>query len=289
MTDRRLLKSNGRVADVSLRGQVEAERFVTPTPMQVGSRVIPLLSRPWGARDRELVKGEVFHVLDEADDAPFVFGFADRDGYCGWIFRNWLKPRGRSTHRVAARQTYDKERPELKTTDRTGLLSYGSLLDVRSDDGDWSEVVHPSGQDSDRAVRRYVPSVHLVPIDHVAADPMAEARKFLGTPYLWGGNSGSGIDCSGLVQAAFLACGVSCPGDSDLQEAMDGTRLSGSDALRSGDLIFWKGHVAMATGPETMIHANAHHMMVVEEPIAPAIARIAATDTGPVTSRLRVL
>ena len=107
---------------------------------------------------------------------------------------------------------------------------------------------------------------------------------FLGHAYVWGGNSGRGIDCSGLVQAALLACGIPCPGDSDLQEAMPGTV---PDTPAPGDLIFWKGHVAMVSGENAIIHANAHHMAVVEEPMDEAIARIGASDTGPVTSMLR--
>ena len=104
---------------------------------------------------------------------------------------------------------------------------------------------------------------------------------------MWAGNSGFGIDCSGLVQVAMGAGGLACAPDSDLQAAMPGEHLVEDAVLEPGDLIFWKGHVAMATGPEMMIHANAHHMMVVEEEIGSAIARIAATDTGPVTLRLR--
>jgi len=120
-----------------------------------------------------------------------------------------------------------------------------------------------------------------------ARDPIEVARLFLGTPYLWGGNSGRGIDCSGLVQAAFHDCGFACPGDSDLQEAMPGERLGEDVELVSGDLIFWRGHVALVAGQDMLIHTNAHHMNTVEEPVADAVARIAASDTGPVTSRLR--
>ena len=134
----------------------------------------------------------------------------------------------------------------------------------------------------------FVPASHLRTMGNYFEKPESAARLFLRTPYLWAGNTGFGLDCSGLVQAALRACGVQCPADSHQQETMKGTKLEVDAPLQAGDLLFWKGHVSMATGPKSMIHANAHHMMVVEEPTDQAVARIAATETGPVTSRLRL-
>ena len=92
-------------------------------------------------------------------------------------------------------------------------------------------------------------------------DPVAVAELFLGTPYLWGGNSRAGIDCSGLVQAALLACGIACPGDSDLQAAIRRhARLSRSSRSARGDLIFWKGHVAMVADPTADPRLRSHHV-----------------------------
>ena len=130
----------------------------------------------------------------------------------------------------------------------------------------------------------WVPEHHLTQSD---MDLIEAARLLLGTPYVWAGNTGFGLDCSGLVQVAFHASGRDCPPDSDVQAGMLGQELSPSEPLAARDLLFWKGHVALATGPDKMIHANAHHMAVVEEPISEAITRIASTDTGPVTRRLR--
>jgi cell wall-associated NlpC family hydrolase len=130
-----------------------------------------------------------------------------------------------------------------------------------------------------------VPLVHLAPLEVPEADPVVVSERFLGTPYLWGGNSAAGIDCSGLVQAACLACGIACPGDSDMQAALG---VAAEGPPRRGDLLFWKGHVALVRDAETLIHANAHHMAVTVEGIEAATARIAAQGHGPVTAHRRL-
>jgi cell wall-associated NlpC family hydrolase len=124
----------------------------------------------------------------------------------------------------------------------------------------------------------FVPSRHLVPLNTNEADFVAVAERFVGAPYLWGGKSSLGIDCSGLVQVALTACGIKCPRDSDMQESALGKSASLA-GLQSGDLIFWKGHVAIARGRNSMIHANAFHMAVAIEPVAEGLARIAAAGS----------
>jgi cell wall-associated NlpC family hydrolase len=131
-----------------------------------------------------------------------------------------------------------------------------------------------------------VPRAHLAP---VAGDFVAQAERFLGAPYLWGGRSARGIDCSALVQLALLAAGREAPRDSDMQAALLGTELPARAALRRGDLVFWKGHVGIMRDRDTLIHANAHHMAVAAEPFGPAAARIAAAGGGPVTGRRRLV
>ncbi|TNF19250.1 MAG: NlpC/P60 family protein [Rhodobacteraceae bacterium] len=293
--DRRLLKSNGRVAHVALRGQVAAAAFAEPVPLRVALPVAGLYSLPEGApprRERELVLHEVFEALEIGE--TWVFGAAARDGYVGYIRRAALAEAApiRPTHVVAARQSYLAPVPVLKNSEEMLPISFGTALELGAthESGRWAEVAQlraaPEGHKT--SYTAYVPMAHLRPLAQAEADPVAVAERFLGVPYHWGGNSGFGIDCSGLVQAACLACAIPCPGDSDLQEAALGRTLPPDAALQRGDLLFWKGHVAWVAGPDLLLHANAHHMAVAREPLAAALARIEAQGDGQVTRRARL-
>ncbi len=225
---------------------------------------------------RQILVGDGFEVDDQKDD--WLHGRAVKDGYVGWLPKDALGPAAVPTHWVAVRTTWGFAAPDIKANPLVDL-HLTSPLSVMTIEGDWAEARLG-------ARSMYVPLAHCRALDMPADDPVSVANAFLGTPYLWAGNTGFGIDCSGLVQAALRANGLTCPADSSDQARMPGTPVNPDD-MRAGDLMFWKGHVAMVSGRNTIIHANAHHMAVVEEPTDSAIARIAKTDTGPVTVRLR--
>lgn len=242
---------------------------------QVRVAVADIRDRPGGARQRQLLYGEPVQPLETLGDHVRIR--ARRDGYEGVMARADLGPPMAATHRVTVPATHLYTRPDIKLPEATGL-SFGSLLTVLDRDGPFCRT-HTG---------HFVPAAHVNKAGRRFADPVAVAELFLGTPYLWGGNSRNGIDCSGLVQAACLACGVACPGDSGDQAAELGQPLDPGAPLRRGDLLFWKGHVAWVAEPGTLLHATAAYMSVVYEPREAAEQRILDQGEGPVTARRRV-
>lgn len=276
MNDARLTPSNGSVAHESLRGKVDAQRFVKGEPRRIVAPVASLWRGPAGGpRDRQLLYGDLFLVLE--DCGARAFGFSQKDGYVGYVRVDELGPAVDATHIVCARTTQLYPSAGIKAVENL-TLPFGSQLRIAGAQGDFCRT--QCGQ--------FAPRCHLRPLCEHFDDPVDVAELFLGVPYLWGGNSIWGIDCSGLVQAALLACGVACPGDSDLQEKALGASVDKDASVLRGDLFFWKGHVAMAVDRETLIHANAHEMAVALEPIADAVRRIERQGDGPVTSRRRI-
>lgn len=269
--DRRTRPFSGRVAHVSLEGQIHAP-LTEGEAAQVVVPVADLRAAPGGARDRQLLMGDAVTVIDR--DQGHAFLRSDKDGYCGWVEEIALGQGPAPTHWVAAPATHLYEEPSVQARDLMSV-SLGSRLAVSGSWGAWAST--PFG---------YVPVAHLRPIGQWAADPVYVAESLLGTPYLWGGNSRFGIDCSGLVQLALQASGKDCPGDSDMQMAV-GRSLGPDEPLRRGDLIFWKGHVAVVVNPDVLIHANGHVMAVSYEGIRDAVARISAGGGGLVQARQR--
>lgn len=253
----------------------------------IGWPLVDLCRTPNGPRDRQLLMGEAVEVkgapaptsssgLTRGSPPGWIAVRALRDGYPGFVPEAALTPDARVTHRVCTRATHIYPTPDFKTPERA-MLSLGARLNVSAERGRFAET--PQG---------FVPRAHLAPMDAPETDPVAVAARLLGTPYLWGGNSAFGIDCSGLVQVACLACDIPCPGDSDEQERALGQPLPEDAPLQRGDLLFWRGHVAWVSDPDTLLHANAHHMAVTFEPLRDALARIEAQGDGPVTARKRL-
>lgn len=275
MSEPRLTAANARVAHQSLAGKVAAPNFLAGTPARIALAVADLCRSPGGPRDKQMVLGQRFRTLEIHDGQ--AFGFDERDGYVGYIAQGALGPDVTPTHRVIARQSHVYPTPDIRSHE-TMPLHFGSEVVVATTADSFCEL----------ADGRFVPTPHLAPIDAPGADPLETAVLFLGTPYLWGGDTGTGIDCSGLVQRALWAAGRDCPRDSDQQCDAFAVDLALDAPAGPGDLFFWKGHVAICEDPHTLIHANAYHMSVAREPVAAAIARIADGPTGPVTARGRL-
>jgi cell wall-associated NlpC family hydrolase len=275
--DPRTTPARAGLAAAHLRGRVQAERFVEGVVHRVIEATAPLRRSPAldAPLDTEALHGEEVTVYETSDEG-WCWGQV-ADGYVGYLPASALAHgQGRSTHRVSSLRTLVFPSPDVKAPPVVGL-PFGSRLAIIRDER--SFAVTESGG--------FIPRPHLAPLGANERNFVATARRFLGTPYLWGGRTGLGIDCSGLVQIALLAAGIDCPRDSDMQAKLGvEVPFSGNvGALRRGDLICWKGHIGLVSEGARLLHANAFHMQTVEEPIAGAIARIKATGTDILTVR----
>jgi len=275
--DPRIHPFRPEVAASHLKGQVEAQRFVEGTRYQVVEPAAALRRTPsHEARlDTEALFGEIVTVYDIEEG--WAWGQLEADGYVGWLSANALAAPGAApTHKVCVPRTLCFPAPDIKRPPLAALPMGAKLSVARQDE---RFAITASGW--------HVPAVHLAPIKARAGDFVAVAEMFLNAPYLWGGKTALGLDCSGLVQTALQAAGVTCPRDSDMQELSLGKPVALTE-MRRGDLIFWKGHVAIVRDAETIIHANAHHMMVAIEDAEGTFARIKAAGSE-VTSVKRVV
>jgi cell wall-associated NlpC family hydrolase len=270
----RLIPARPDLAAAHLQGRVAAERFVPGAPRWVAANLLDLFARP-GAKGlaTQLLHGERFTVYEERTDG-LSWGQAALDGYVGYVATSGLGPARTAGQVVTARASHVYPAPDIKTVP-VRALPFLARVDVAGSTGGFARL-RGGG---------HVPLAHLGP---PASDFVAAAEGLIGAPYLWGGRSAAGLDCSALVQLALMATGRSAPRDSDMQAALLGDPLDARRRLRRGDLVFWKGHVGIMTDAETLLHANAHHMAVVREPFAPAAARILAAGGGPVTARRRL-
>lgn len=272
LPDRRLNAYRPDLADERLRGKVEASRFTAGTRMRINASVADLRAqpRPDSGPQTQMIFGDDVQVFEEQDGWSWVQ--AERDGYTGYVSSAALeKPGGEATHMVIVPRTFVYPGSDLRFA-HTKALSLGSRLRIvgTAEKRGTQYALLESGE---ALIAR-----HLAPIGEYASDYVAIAETLLHTPYLWGGTSGFGIDCSGLVQLCMWVAGRKVLRDSDMQQGSLGEIIapeSDYSNLARGDLVFWKGHVAICASPDMLIHASGHTMSVTLEPLEAAIQRIA--------------
>ena len=278
--DRRLTPARPDLAADRLRGLVDAPRYAKGRAMRVIAASAPLRRSPApdAPLETEALHGESVTVYDE--EGEWAWAQLDLDQYVGYLPRTALGAPLSPTHRVAALRTHAYPGPSIKLPPRSAL-SLGARLTIVRQEGDFA--VSEDGP--------YLWSRHLADAHYREPDYVAVAERFLETPYLWGGRTSEGIDCSGLVQIALNSAGIAAPRDSDMMEAGLGRRIAIDDPemlLARGDLVFWKGHVGIMRDSVTLIHANGWHMKVVSEPLREARDRIATNGGGHATSVRRL-
>lgn len=260
------------LAAQSLYGKINAPRYSPGIPSQVTRSALPLRLRPVASAgfETEALFGETVMVFDEAEGWAWIQ--LDRDGYVGYVPSGTLSTDVHaSTHRVKALGTFVYPVPDIKAPPLMHL-SVNSLVAV-AEAGEHFHRLRGSG---------FVFSRHVSTLDRVERDFVEIAERFIGTPYLWGGRTRVGIDCSGLVQVSLEAAGLRCPRDTDMQQAELGEPVPvrpDLEGLRRGDLVFWKGHVGIMIDGVMLLHANAHHMLVTVETLPEAAERIAKAGT----------
>ena len=273
--DKRIHATRGDLADMALAGVLFSAHYARAVEM---SCVMPGASvrASTGANAEavtQLLRGEIFHVLDVT--AEWAWGFCGHDGYVGYVQRDVLDVRENPTHRINADMAPVFAEASIKSR-IVDCWPRGSFFPA-SVEGDF--LACPEG---------FVHSRHAVDADDMQDDWVATAQTYVGQPYVWGGRGHMGVDCSGLLQVALGQSGRKVPRDTDLQRESVGVVLADDAPLQRGDILFFPGHVGIMTDGENLLHANAHWMATVIEPLTDVVARLAPLHDQPVLARRRI-
>lgn len=271
------------MAASGLSERVRAPRYVDGVTRQVIANRVAVRGRPKFRAPllTEALHGESVTVYDSRDG--WAWGQLQRDGYVGYMPADHLSANVVApTHMLRVRASFVYPSPDIKTPP-LDMLTFGAMLAADGREGPFLSLARGG----------FLYGDHVVGAGDKLKDFVRAAERLAGAPYLWGGKTSLGLDCSGLVQLALHAAGIECPRDSDMQEAELGEPVEGiidSDGtvkagLKRGDLVFWKGHVAIAQSGDWLVHASGHHMETVIEPVHHAIARIAQSWGKPTSVR----
>ena len=268
--DKRITPARADLAALSLKGKVDAPRFVEGEAASIAVGRASLRASPSAeaAQDSELLYGERVMVYERKDGWAWVQ--AGNDNYVGYLRQECLAPPFAVELQISALMTPVFSRPDLKSPVRD-MLPMTAEINLLSRDGDYLEI----------APGAWAHRFHVAMPEEVQPDFVAVAESFFGVPYVWGGKTFAGADCSGLIQTALAASGIRAPRDTDMMERHFAD--SKNQTLDRGDIVFWKGHMGVMLDAERLLHANAFHMMTAIEPFADAVARIEGI-AGPVTS-----
>lgn len=266
MADPRVTPLRNGVAATSLEGTVAADQFSDGVEQAVKTPFLDLTTEVGDTSlASQLLFGERFVVYGYDADSGKVWGQATADGYVGYVDPGGLADPGPHDGMVTTSFAPVYAAANIKSKPLF-ILPFGSHL--------------PLARHDDAFFATLGGFIHGRNMTAPAGDLVDVASQFLGTPYLWGGRTPAGLDCSALIQLAVLAHGQSCPRDSDMQWCDLGEVLLEGADLRRNDMVFWQGHVGIMADAEMLLHANAHHMAVVSEPLSVVKDRIEVAGEG---------